>query len=208
MIKKTITYTDYNDQEQTEDFYFSLTKLELMEMELNYEGGLSTYISQLNQTTAGPEAYNLFRKIILEAYGKKSPDGRKFWKEDPDTGRKYAPEFVASPAMAELIFGFLKDGNDAAAFVRGLLPDKVVAEIQAEAPQERARREQAGKDAVAPVAEDVPAKVDTPLKKLEEYSRDELLALPQEDFDTLVGTDPTKMKKDYLVIAMQRKNQG
>ena len=32
MLKKTITYTDYNGVERTEDFYFNLTRAELMEM--------------------------------------------------------------------------------------------------------------------------------------------------------------------------------
>ena len=35
MLKKTITYTDYNGSERTEDFYFNLSKAEIMEMELS-----------------------------------------------------------------------------------------------------------------------------------------------------------------------------
>ena len=34
MIKKTITYTDYNGVSRTEDFWFNLTTAELMKMEL------------------------------------------------------------------------------------------------------------------------------------------------------------------------------
>ena len=37
MLKKTIKYTDYNGEEQTEDFYFNLSKAELTEMELFME---------------------------------------------------------------------------------------------------------------------------------------------------------------------------
>ena len=32
MLKKTITYTDYNDVNRTEDFYFNLNEAELTEM--------------------------------------------------------------------------------------------------------------------------------------------------------------------------------
>ena len=39
MLKKTITYTDYNGVERKEDFYFNLTKAELMEMEMSTKGG-------------------------------------------------------------------------------------------------------------------------------------------------------------------------
>ena len=31
MIKKTVTYTDYNGVERTESFYFNLSKAEVME---------------------------------------------------------------------------------------------------------------------------------------------------------------------------------
>ena len=33
MLKKTVTYEDYNGVEQTEDFYFNLTKVECMELD-------------------------------------------------------------------------------------------------------------------------------------------------------------------------------
>ena len=38
MLKKTIEYTDYNDVKRKEDFYFNLTKAEIMEMELSTTG--------------------------------------------------------------------------------------------------------------------------------------------------------------------------
>jgi hypothetical protein len=136
VIKKTIEYEDYNGNKQVEDFYFNLTKREIVEMEIAFEGGLRAYIEKLQATSDGPEMYHLFKKIILEAHGVKSPDGKRFWKEDPDTGRLYAKDFIASPAMDELILGFLdgeKGGNDAAEFVRGLLPERMVAEAEAEA---------------------------------------------------------------------------
>mgnify|MGYP007065598478 CR=1 FL=1 len=40
MLKKTVTYTDYNGVERTEDFYFNLTRSELIEMHLTTEGGM------------------------------------------------------------------------------------------------------------------------------------------------------------------------
>ena len=33
MLKKTITYNDYNGAERTEDFYFNLTEAEVVEMQ-------------------------------------------------------------------------------------------------------------------------------------------------------------------------------
>ena len=40
MLKKTISYTDYNEVERKEDHYFNLSKAELMEMEMGTTGDL------------------------------------------------------------------------------------------------------------------------------------------------------------------------
>ena len=47
MLKKTITYTDYNGMERTEDFYFNLSKAELMEMEMSTTGGMEAYVEKI-----------------------------------------------------------------------------------------------------------------------------------------------------------------
>lgn len=202
MIKQTITYEDYDGRPCTEDFYFNLDKVELLEMEIGFDGGLSSYIEELNQTTAGAEAYELFKKVILKAYGKKSPDGKKFWKEDPDTGRKYAPEFVASPAMSALIFGFLEDGNDASAFIRGLMPSRMIAEVEAEAAK-------TSDNAVVAVSSDPVTPTDTKKeKKPEDYTEAELLAMPKDEFFKLVGDNPQKMHPTILPIAFRRKTES
>ena len=41
MLKKTMTTVDFGGTERTEDYYFNLTRAEIMEMELTTEGGLS-----------------------------------------------------------------------------------------------------------------------------------------------------------------------
>ena len=47
MLKKTITYTDFDDNERTEDFYFHLSKAEIAEMELSENGGLVKLIGKI-----------------------------------------------------------------------------------------------------------------------------------------------------------------
>lgn len=203
MIEQKIKYEDYNGNEQTESFWFHLTKLELMEMELHHPGGLSNYIEELNETTEGAEAYDLFKKIILEAHGRKSPDGRHFWKIDPDTGRKYADEFVSSPAMSELIFSFLEDANVASKFVTGLLPANLVAEVEAEA---KAKRGTTGEATVTELPAGKP-KAEEKKKEVTDFTREQLLEMSDEEFAEVAGTDPTKMDKEVLVLAMQRKSK-
>lgn len=202
MIKQTITYTDYNDKEQSEDFYFNLNKLEVMEMEISFEGGLQAHIERLTQTTAGVDAYYMFKDIILASYGTKSLDGRTFIKND-----ELKASFEQSPALAELIFGFLQDGQDAAAFIKGVLPAKLVAEAEADAAKKAESTSHSPElSAVSPVLEK-PDNVlrDVTAKKI--YTKQELLDMSEEEFAAKVPAAPVDMTPDELMVAYQRKNR-
>ena len=80
MLKKTITYTDYNGVERTEDFYFNLSKAEIAEMELEIPGGMTALIERITKTKDTPSLVKMFKDLILRAYGEKSDDGRRFIK--------------------------------------------------------------------------------------------------------------------------------
>lgn len=196
MIKKTITYEDYNGDEVTEDFYFNMTKLELAQADIE-AGGLQDALEKINATEDAKTAFELFQKIVLMTYGVKSEDGRRFIKTPELT-----QAFQESPAMSELIFGFLLDPEDAAAFIEGTLPAKMVAEAKAQAGQQNAAPTETVELPTAPAQLEPAAE-----KKFEDYSRDELLAMSNEEFATLVPDKALDMTQDQLVIAMQRKNQ-
>lgn len=117
MLKKTVTYTDYNGVERTEDFYFNLTRSELMEMHLTTEGGMDEKINSIIKAKSQPELEKLFKEILLKSYGKKSPDGRLFMKND-----EIRAEFEASPVYDELYMKLFTDENTAADFVNGVIP--------------------------------------------------------------------------------------
>ena len=80
MLKKKIKYTDYNGVERNEDFYFNLNKAELMEMELTTEGGLAERTQRIIDTQDTPKIVEMFKDLILRAYGEKSEDGKAFIK--------------------------------------------------------------------------------------------------------------------------------
>ena len=63
MLKKTITYTDYNGSERTEDFYFNLTKAEIMEMEMSTTGGLTEMINRIVAAQDAPAIISIFKEI-------------------------------------------------------------------------------------------------------------------------------------------------
>ena len=80
MYKKTITYTDYFGVERTEDFYFNLTTSELMQLQLSTQQGFYNEMQTLIDSHDGPKIMDAFNKIIMQAYGEKSEDGRRFIK--------------------------------------------------------------------------------------------------------------------------------
>ena len=125
MLKKTITYTDYNGVECTEDFYFNLTKAEIMEMELGTSGGLTDMIQKIVAAKDAPAIVKVFKDLLLKAYGEKSPDGKRFVKSD-----EIATAFSQTEAYSILFMELASDDVKAAEFVNGILPADVVAEAQ------------------------------------------------------------------------------
>lgn len=117
MYKKTITYTDFNDEQRTEDFYFNLTKAEIMEMELGQAGGLEEYVRKIINTMDGAKIVALFKDLILKAYGEKSLDGRRFMKNEEIT-----KSFSETEAYSELFMELAMDAEKAAEFVNGITP--------------------------------------------------------------------------------------
>lgn len=120
MTKKTITYNDYNGVERTEDFYFNLSEAEVMEMELGVTGGMAEMIQRIVQAQDGPTIMQTFKDVVLRSYGVKSPDGKRFIKND--TLRE---EFSQTEAYSQLFMKLATDSKEAADFVNGIMPEKV-----------------------------------------------------------------------------------
>ena len=117
MLKITKTYKDYNDNERTEDFYFNLTKAEIMEMEMSTNGGLAEMIQRIVAAQDGPSIMKIFKDLILKAYGQKSPDGKRFIKNDT-----IKEEFAQTEAYSMIFMELATDADAAAAFVNGIVP--------------------------------------------------------------------------------------
>ena len=120
MLKKTITYTDYNGNERTEDFYFNLTKAEILEMELSTKGGLQNMIEKIVAAQDMPALSKYFKQIILMSYGEKSPDGKRFIKND-----QLKEEFSQTEAFSQLYVELATNDTEAANFVNGIIPQGV-----------------------------------------------------------------------------------
>ena len=117
MLKKTVTYVDYNGVERTEDFYFNLSKAEVTEMELSVEGGFSKMLEEIVKSNDNGRIIELFKEMVLKAYGEKSADGRRFIKS-----KELSEAFSQTEAYSEIFMELALDEKAAAAFVNGIMP--------------------------------------------------------------------------------------
>ena len=117
MLKKTITYNDYNGVERKEDFYFNLSKAEIMEMELSIPGGFAGMVEKIIASKDIPSIIKTFKELILKAYGEKSADGKRFVKSED-----MSAAFSQTEAYSNLFMELATDDNSASAFINGLVP--------------------------------------------------------------------------------------
>ena len=118
MLKKLITYVDYNGTERKENFYFNLTKTELLEMETEVTGGMRQLLENMMEKQDIPKIMKSFKTIILRAYGEKSPDGKRFYKSE-----ELSTAFSQTEAYNVLYMELLSDSKKAAAFINALMPE-------------------------------------------------------------------------------------
>ena len=117
MLVKKIKYTDYNDVERNETFYFNLSKPELIELQASQEGGLSEYINKIAEEQDMKKIIEFFKTIINISYGCKSADGKRFVKS-----KELTEAFMQSEAYSELFMELSSNAEAAAEFVNGIVP--------------------------------------------------------------------------------------
>lgn len=120
MLKKTITYTDYDGNERTEDFYFNLSKVELTEMEVSTAGGMEKFIKKIIAEKDRQKILAMFKDLILKSYGEKTLDGKRFVKSP-----ELSTAFSQTEAYVELFTELSTDADAASAFVNGIIPNDV-----------------------------------------------------------------------------------
>ncbi len=128
MIKKTITYMGFDGVERTEDFYFNLTKAEVMKKQMSTQGGLGEKIQRIVASQDQPEIIRIFEELILDAYGVKSDDGKRFIKS-----KELSIAFSQTEAFSQLFMELAEDDKKAAEFVNGIIPADMSKQIAASA---------------------------------------------------------------------------
>jgi hypothetical protein len=119
MLKRTIKFIDFNDEEAEETHYFNLTETEMTELSVS-GGSYQETIQRIIDTRDRESLYAHFKSIILKAYGIKSDDGRKFTKNE-----EIRIDFEQTAAFDALMVELMSNDTAAATFLRDVLPAKV-----------------------------------------------------------------------------------
>lgn len=125
MLKKTITYTDYDGMERTEDFWFNLSKTELTKLDAELPGGVLGVLRKIIDKKDRKALVDFIETLILRSYGEKTLDGKRFVKT-PDM----AEEFMQTPAYDELFMSILSDTDSQTSFINGVIPQSMAKEIE------------------------------------------------------------------------------
>ena len=139
MLKKTITYTDYDGNKRTEDFYFNISKAEFAELDMGTPGGFTAKMKVISDRKDIPAMLKTFRELIAKSYGVKSPDGRRMEKSE-----ELSKEFMETEAYSELFTEIFQDVDSMANFIIGIMPvDSETAQSAIAATQEAIERDEA-----------------------------------------------------------------
>jgi len=117
MLKKTMTFKDYDGLDRTEDFYFNLSQAEVLEMEMGITGGLAEMIKKIISTSDVPKIVAVFKDLIVKSYGERDPNGKRFIKSPELT-----LAFCQTEAYSDLFMELSTQDEKAAEFVNGIIP--------------------------------------------------------------------------------------
>lgn len=117
MIKRTITYTNFNGEEKSKECYFNLSQEKLTQLEVDYPGGLANAIQNATKNNDLQALFRVFRTLILAAYGEKSEDGEYFIQNE-----KVSEQFSYTPAYAKLYEELMSSDTAASDFIKAIIP--------------------------------------------------------------------------------------
>lgn len=121
MLKKTMTYVDFDGNTRSEDFYFNLTQAEISKMQLSVNGGLDKFLEKIISEQDQTKIYSYIEEFVQTCYGEKSNDGKYFIKNDEALQR-----FISTQAYSDLMVELSTNAKATADFVNCVIPQKYV----------------------------------------------------------------------------------
>lgn len=189
MLKQPVTYEDFEGLTRTDDFYFNLSRTELME----HMDELTPRLEKLQEafseeprsltTEEVAELLSLVKRLIELSYGERSSDGRKFHKSPI-----IFEDFKASAAYDAFVWSLFENPEKAVSFMTGILPKQLLDQAQ-QLQANPAAQVESGEDEAPSKVDDRPAYVrenrEPTNKELQMMSRSELLRAMQWKSDLL-----------------------
>lgn len=126
MLKKTITYKDFNEVEQSDEFHFHLSAEKLLELEATLPGGFEKHVERIMKSGDGAQILELFKRLIRYSIGQVSEDGKRFVQTEEITN-----DFVQTNAYTKLFLELGSDEEIAAQFFNGIIPKDLAAQAEA-----------------------------------------------------------------------------
>lgn len=136
MIKRTLTYKNYDDKEVTKDLYFNLSKAELIEWDLREQhvdiqgqtatGGLKARLESVLQSGKGSAIIDMLQEVLKRSYGVRTEAGG-FRKNE-----QVWEEFKESGAYDAIFMDFLQDPESLSRFVNAVIPAELLRAVEQE----------------------------------------------------------------------------
>ena len=133
MLKQTIKFKDYNDQDREITEYFHLNEAEIVDLQAKSENGIQADMQDAILSNDAARVLDFIKNLVHLSYGKKSADGINF-----DKTPEILHKFITSAYYPDFLLGLIEDdGAKGQEFVRGIMPAKLVeraaAQVQGQA---------------------------------------------------------------------------
>lgn len=132
MIKKTISYENFDGKPETEDIYLNINKAELIALEIEADKPLGDMLKEVGETPSAKEVLQVFKLFLQKGYGVKSVDGKKLLKS-----QTIWEEFEGSEPYSELLWEMLSTPSKAVDIITGMLPKQAIEEMFKKNPEQK-----------------------------------------------------------------------
>lgn len=124
MLRKNITYTDFDGAPVTEEFCFHLMEADFIDLDFKYEpyGGLRNYLTDLikeiqtNENAPKKPMYEFLKEVISLSVGKRV--GNRFNRD-----KEVKDRFFQTGAYSKFIIDMINDPNGIPDFFNAITPD-------------------------------------------------------------------------------------
>lgn len=135
MIKRDVTFTDFDGAKHTETFYFHISKSNLTDHMVRLKPKFEEAQQRLDgekKELSIEDVYlilDLIKDITRLSYGVRSEDGKRFRQTD-----EVWQDFRDSAAYDALLTGFMEEPATAMEFMQAVMPQDLIEQAQAQLP--------------------------------------------------------------------------